>query len=235
MKPIRKIRLSESVIDVIKEMIVEGNFAPGDKFYSENELTKKLQVSRSSIREAFRILEVTGQVSVRQGKGVFIADFNEKKFEPFIHWLKSNEQAIIDNFEVRLIIEPKAAAYAAEKADAGDILKLEEALAHFEFHARSSNTAEVIKRDRDFHRWLAGATKNATLHILMKSMTTSLPNGWISSLHTPGRIEKTIHEHKAILDAVKNRDRDGAERAMTVHLENALDDIRSHMHGPLKQ
>jgi GntR family transcriptional repressor for pyruvate dehydrogenase complex len=233
MKPIRKVRLSESVIDAIKEMIAEDNFAPGDKFYSENELTKRLQVSRSSIREAIRILEVTGQVSVRQGKGIYIADNNETKFEPFINWLKSNEQSIIDNFEVRLIIEPKAAAYAAEKADYGDILRLEKVLADFSLQAENGNTAEVIKLDRDFHRWLAGATQNATLHILMKAMTTSLPNGWISSLHTPGRIEKTIHEHKAILEAIKNQDREGAERAMTIHLENALADIRSHMHRQL--
>ncbi len=234
MTPIRKIRLSETVIDVIKGMIAEDNFAPGDKFYSENELTKRLQVSRSSVREAIRILEVTGQVWVKQGKGIFIADATEKKFEPFISWLKSNEGSIIDNFEVRLIIEPKTAAFAAEKADSRDILKMEEALAHFAFHAENRNTMEIIKRDRDFHRWLAGATKNATLHSLMKSMTISLPNGWISSLHTPGRIEKTIREHKTILDAVTNRDKEGAEFAMTTHLENALADIRAHMHGKLK-
>ncbi len=231
MEPIRKVRLSESVFDVIKEMIAENNFSPGDRFYSEKELTQKLQVSRSSIREAIRILEVTGVVSVKQGKGIFIADTNDKKFEPFISWLRSNEQSITDNFQVRQIIEPKTASYAAEKADANDILKMEAALAQFAENAKSKNTAEVIKWDRDFHRLLAEATKNATLHILMKSMTTSLPNGWISSLHTPGRITKTIHEHQAILEAVKKRDKAGAEKAMAVHLENALADIRSHMLG----
>lgn len=234
MRPIRKTRLSETVIDVIKGMIAEENFAPGDKFYSENELTKRLQISRSSVREAIRILEVTGQVWVKQGKGIFIADANEKKFEPFISWLKSNEGSIIDHFEVRLIIEPKTAAFAAEKANSRDILKMEEALAQFAFYAENRNTMEIIKRDRDFHRLLAGATKNATLHSLMKSMTTSLSNGWISSLHTPGRIEKTIREHKTILDAVTNRDKEGAELAMTAHLENALADIKAHMHGKLK-
>jgi GntR family transcriptional regulator, transcriptional repressor for pyruvate dehydrogenase complex len=235
MQPIRKVRLSESVIDAIKEMISDNNLVPGDKLYSENELTRKLQVSRASIREAIRILEVTGVVTVKQGKGIYVADINEKKFEPFVSWLKSNEQSITDNFEVRLIIEPKAAACAAEKADVHDIEKMDEALVHFAANAENQNTAEIIKRDRDFHRFLAGATKNATLHILMKSMATSLPNGWISSLHTPGRIAKTIQEHKAILDAVKNRDAEGAERAMKIHLENALADIRSHMRGQLQK
>ncbi|MBN1548441.1 MAG: FadR family transcriptional regulator, partial [Syntrophaceae bacterium] len=228
-KPIKKIRLSDSVINAIKKKVAENNFKPGDKFYSENELSKLLEVSRSSIREAIRILEATGYVTVRQGKGIFIADFDSQKFEPFVNWLKSNEQHILDHFEVRLIIEPKAAALAAEKADAEDIRKMEEALAQFDLFAERKDNTEIIKWDRKFHRWLAGSTKNSTLHVLMKSVTTSLPNGWISSLHTPGRIEKTTHEHRVILEAIKNRDKNSAEKAMARHLENALSDIRSHM------
>jgi len=233
MKPIRKVRLSDSVIDAIKEMIAENDFEPGDKFYSENELTKRLQVSRSSVREAIRILEATGQVTVKQGKGIFISDFNSQQFEPFVNWLINNEDKILDHFQVRLIIEPKAAAFAAEKASAEDIRKMDEACTKFVFYAESKNITEIIKCDREFHRWLAGATKNSTLHVLMKSVTTSLPDGWISSLHTPGRIEKTVDEHGAILTAIKNRDKDGAEKAMARHLENALSDIRSHMKGLL--
>jgi GntR family transcriptional repressor for pyruvate dehydrogenase complex len=76
---------------------------------------------------------------------------------------------------------------------------------------------------------LAKSTKNRTLYILMRSMTESMSEGWISSLHTPGRIEKTIGEHRAILQAIKERDPEGAERAMTAHLQNALSDIRSSM------
>lgn len=229
MKPIKKIRLSDSVINAIKKKVAENNFKPGDKFYSENELSKLLEVSRSSIREAIRILEATGYVTVRHGKGIFIADFDSQKFEPFVNWLKSNEQHILDHFEVRLIIEPKAAALAAEKADAEDIRKMEEALAQFDLFAERKDNTEIIKWDRKFHRWLAGSTKNSTLHVLMKSVTTSLPDGWISSLHTPGRIEKTTHEHRDILEAIKNRDKNSAEKAMARHLENALSDIRSHM------
>ena len=229
MKPIKKIRLSDSVINAIKKKVAENNFKPGDKFYSENELSKLLEVSRSSIREAIRILEATGYVTVRHGKGIFIADFDSQRFEPFVNWLKSNEQHILDHFEVRLIIEPKAAALAAEKADAEDIRKMEEALAQFDMFAERKDNTEIIKWDRKFHRWLAGSTKNSTLHVLMKSVTTSLPNGWISSLHTPGRIEKTTHEHRDILEAIKNRDKNSAEKAMARHLENALSDIRSHM------
>lgn len=226
---IKKIRLSDSVIDAIKKMILDDGFNIGDKFYSENELTKKLGVSRSSIREAVRMLEFSGQVTVKHGKGIFVSDVQGHQLKAFSDWLKNNEQSIKDNFEVRLIIEPKAAGRAAENADKEDIRKLEQSCQQFAQFADDQNTEEVIKCDRRFHRYLAAATKNKTLHVLMKSMTTSLPNGWISSLYTPGRIEKTIFEHKAILDAIKNNNKESAERAMSEHLINALDDISNEI------
>ncbi len=229
MSQIKKIRLSESVIDAIKEMVVKDGFRSGEKFYSEKELTGKLQVSRSSIREALRILEVTGQVSVKQGKGIYIADTQGERFKEFSSWLKNNEQSIRDNFEVRLIIEPKAARSAAENADAGDIQQMEGVWAQFAAYARDHKIEEAIVCDHRFHCGLARATKNRTLYVLMKAMTTTLPNGWISSLYTPGRIDQTVHEHGDILRAVKKQDKAGAENAMTRHLANALHDITKHL------
>jgi len=229
MSRIKKVRLSESVIDAIKKMIVDDGFNPGEKFYSEKELTEKLEVSRSSIREALRILEVTGQVNVKQGKGIFISDNQRKRFKEFSTWLKNHEQSIKDNFEVRLIVEPKAARRAAEKATSGDIKKMEKACSQFAESAGNGNTEEAIVCDHSFHNSLAGSTKNQTLYVLMKAMTTTLADGWVSSLYTPGRIQQTIYEHGDILDAIKNRDRAGAENAMTRHLVNALHDISAHM------
>ena len=227
MSPVKKVRISDSVIDAIKEMIAGEGFKPGDKFYSENELTRKLEVSRSSIREALRILEATGQVSVKQGKGIFLAEGAGLKLTEFSTWLKAHEQTIRDTFEVRLIIEPRAAGYAAEKAGAGDIAKMDEALARFEETYRAGRIEEAIIWDGKFHRGLAGATRNKTLHMLMRSMTTNMPAGWVSCLFTPGRIDQTIGEHRDILQAIRNRDKIGAENAMTRHLLNALHDIFS--------
>lgn len=229
MKIIKKVRLSDSVIDAIKEMIKEEKFKPGDKFYSENELTKELGVSRSSIREAVKILETIGQVNVIQGKGIFIADMQGQRFKAFSTWLKSNEQAIKDNFEVRLIIEPKAARYAAQKANDKDLQELEEEYTQFVKSAEENNIEDAIVCDGRFHRLLAKATKNKTLYFLMKAMTTKLSTGWISSLYTPGRMQKTITEHGDILKAIKNRDQPGAENAMTRHLVNAVHDITKHL------
>ena len=229
MEPIKKVRLSEQVIEAIKRMIADDGFQPGDKFYSENQLTKKLQVSRSSIREAVRILEANGYVMVQHGKGIFLCETAAKGYEAFTRWLQENEPTILEHFEMRLILDPKAAGYAAEKADEEDIRKMEEVFQDFILHAEDGNTAGLIKADESFHELLARSTKNKTLHFLMKTMTKSLPEGWISSLHIPGRVQKTITEHRNILEAIKNHDAEKAEQEMTLHLNNALGEIRQSM------
>lgn len=229
MEPIKKIRLSDRVIDAVKKMIIENNFKSGDKFYSENELTKKLEVSRSSVREAIKILEATGYVSVKHGKGIYIADSIQNEFEAFSNWLRTNEDSIFDHFEVRLIIDPKAAACSARKADLNDIEKLEKACKEFSEQKENGSVGSLIKCDENFHEILSKSTKNTTLYFIMKAMTKSLPEGWISSLHVPGRIEKTILEHKAIIDAIKERNPEKAEKAMIEHLSNAVEDIKKSM------
>ncbi|MGE4299132.1 MAG: FadR/GntR family transcriptional regulator [Desulfovibrionaceae bacterium] len=228
-KPIRKVRLSESVVDAIKQMIVDQGFGPGDKFYSENELTAKLQVSRSSIREAVRILEVSGQITVKHGKGIFIVDPATPRFAAFVDWLKDNEQSIQEHFEVRLIIEPQTAWLAAQSATPDELARLEEAHEKFVENAKRGLSAETIQCDRDFHKLLAKATHNKILFALTKSMATSLLDGWISSFHTPGRMDKTVREHGLILQAVKHGDAEAAKAHMTTHLANAIRDIKSSM------
>lgn len=226
MEPLKKVRLSDQVIDALKQMISKEKFNPGDKFYSENELTKKLQVSRSSVREAVRILEVTGFVNVKHGKGIFISDSIGGGFGAFTDWMKNHEPSLIEHFEVRLIIDPKAAAYAAKNADKTDIKNMEKACEEFIHNFKAGNTAGLIEADECFHRILAKSTNNRTLYLIMKTMTESLSEGWISSLHIPGRIEKTIIEHGNVLKAIKSGDSEAAEKAMSYHIHNALNDIR---------
>lgn len=226
MVAITKARLSDQVFQEIKKMIKEKNFAPGEKFYSENELTQLLNVSRSSIREAIRLLEVSGHVSVQHGKGIFVADPNHENHQAFEEWLKENETTLSEHFEIRLMIDTKAAAYAAAKADPADIRRLEEICEEFEeAYDSGGSPADIIKIDERFHLALAKSTKNRTLYMIMKTMTSTLHEGWISSLHVPGRVQKTVSEHAAIVDAIKRKDAAQAERSMEKHLKNALADI----------
>jgi GntR family transcriptional repressor for pyruvate dehydrogenase complex len=225
----RRSRLSEQVVEEIDRMIREEGFGNGDKFYSENELTKKLDVSRASVREAVRILEISGRVTVRQGKGIFVQNKLEQGMDSFASWLKSNSSQLDEHFELRMILDPKAAASAARNAVDRDIRDMEEQLTLFDEQVSAKNLEGEIKSDRKFHLLMAKSTKNRSLYALMKTMSENLNEGWISSLSIPGRAEKTVNEHRAVLEAIKARDPDGAEKAMMSHLENALKEIKEYM------
>jgi len=223
--PVKKIRLSESLVDVIKQIIVDQGFSPGDKFYSEHELTSRLQVSRASVREAVRILELGGQLSVKQGKGIFIEAVDP--FEAFVDWLKNNDHSLHEHFEVRLIVEPQTARLAALGATADEVAQLEAIHAEFVRNVQGKFTSETIRCDREFHLQLAKAAHNKILYALTRSITTGMLEGWISSFHTPGRMEKTVTEHGAVIAAVKAGDADAATAAMAAHLTNAIRDIQT--------
>ncbi len=227
--PISHTRLSDSAISQIKDFIITNELRPGDRLLSERELSKKLQISRASTREAIRVLEIMGLVHVQPGKGIFIDDIQGRRFKEFSTWLKNKEQTIREHFEVRMILESKVARYAAEKADKEDILRLEKTHTQLVKCSKDNNIEGAIICDGRFHRFLAAATKNETLHVLMKAITTKLATGWISSLYTPGRLNKTTKEHGAILASVKKGDAAGAENSMTLHLANAVHDISCHM------
>ena len=225
MAPVVRVRLSESAVDAIKKMIADDGFAPGDRFYSENDLTTRLGVSRSSVREAVRILEARGQLSVKHGKGIFITDARSHSFDAFVDWLKTNEVSLRENFEVRLMIEPQVARLAALNVTPEDVAKL--SLVHEELlrTAEAGDAAETIGHDREFHRLLSQATQNKVLCALIRSLVRAQIDGWISSLHIPGRLEKTMIEHSRILDAVIDGDGDAAMTHMTAHLSNAIEDV----------
>ncbi|MGD1823497.1 MAG: FadR/GntR family transcriptional regulator [Pleomorphochaeta sp.] len=225
MRAIKKERLSEKILDAIKEIIEEENFEPGSKFYSENKLTQMLNVSRSSIREAIRILEVTGYVEVHQGKGIFIKERIEED-STIKQWVVDNTDLLKEHFEVRVLIEPQAAKKAAEKSTSSSVEKLKQVYEKFCIDFEKGDISQAIRDDSKFHQLIAEMTGNRTLSILMKTMSQTLNEGWIASLNTPGRLLQTIPEHKEILNAIENKDSKLAEKAMKDHLCNALNSIK---------
>ena len=227
MESLKKERLSVMVTDAIYEIIRTENLQPGDKLYSEKELAKKLEVSRSSIREAHRMLEVSGVVKVYQGKGVFIND-PTKKEHPVKNWVVENAEALREHFEVRLLIEPHAAAVASKRAEEKDFESLRELYAAFVKNVQSGDILQSISSDSAFHLAIARATKNRTLSVLMRTMEQTLNEGWYASLHAPGRLQASVTEHKRLLDAILARDAKEASAAMDQHLRNALSDIQYH-------
>jgi len=217
--------------DEIRKMIKEAGFQPGDKVFSESELTKRLDVSRSSVREAIRILEVTGLVTVHHGKGVFLNDLQKDQFETLRQWIADHENSLFEQFEVRLLIEPEAAALAAEKAQEEEIAELHTLSAAFAEAADAGNTGTAIEADSAFHTAVAKATRNRTIHVLMSTFGQNLTEAWVTSLNMPGRMQKTVSEHGKILAAIEARAPEEARKQMRRHLVTARNEIRSYLNA----
>lgn len=227
LKPIKKMRLSQAATDQIRNLIVKKKLKSGTRLPSERELMKELEISRASVRESLRVLEVMGLIEVKPGSGAFVKEGSGDIFLPLPLWLSHHKETLDHHFEARLVIEPRAAAFAAQRASGKDIKAMRRALADFQEKIGEDDLVGSIMADREFHRLVAHATKNKTLMLLMDTITRYLFEGWKATLRVKDRAKKTVEEHQAILGNIEQGKSEEASRAMTRHLKNALSDLAS--------
>jgi GntR family transcriptional repressor for pyruvate dehydrogenase complex len=226
LKPIKKKRVSDMAIEQINQLISTGRLKPGDTLPSERKLMEKFKISRVPVREALRVLEMMGVVEVKPGRGIYVTDPENSLFSPLRQWLSVQKETLVNHFEVRLLIEPRAAALCAERASKEQIKAMKKSLGSF-FEAQAENKlVEMIRADTQLHQLIAEATGNRTLATLMSTFTNSLLEGWKASLRTEGRGVKTVEEHASIVEAIEKKDAVKAEKLMKNHLLNALSDLK---------
>lgn len=224
-KPIIKKRVSDEVVEQIKMMIIEKKMVAGDKLPSERELMELFQIGRTAIREALRILENNNIIEVKSGKGSYVGDPSEKGFETLEYWLAFKQENLHEHFEVRLLIEPRAAYLSAQRSTDKDIKVLRSIHNKFVEAFKDKKDQEIIKIDAEFHYRIAEATSNKTLSVLMQTFNQSLLEGWKATLQIPERAYKTIDEHKEILDGIIYKSPEKASISMQRHLENAIAEL----------
>lgn len=226
LKPINKPRLSEAAIDQIKDLIVSQQLEPGSKLPSERKLVDELQISRASVREALRILEIMGLVEVKPGKGAYVKGLAGDLFVPLPNWLSDHKETLHNHFEARLVLEPAAAGFAATRATKHDIRKLGDALSEFRRKLAEKDIVGMISSDIHFHSHIGAATGNKTIKLLMDTITRFLFDGWKATLRVEGRPQKTVVEHGKILKAIIEKDEKKARNAMKRHLRNAVNNLK---------
>jgi len=223
--PVKKKRVAEDVVDQIKTLIRDKTLVPGSRLPSERELVAMLNISRVSVREALRNLEIAGLIEVRPGSGAFVRESRGDFDLPLSSWLLAHQETLQEHFEARQVIEPRAAALAAQRGSSKVVKAMRQAMAEFQEKLDSGDLTGLIRADAEFHRLVAEATQNRTLMLLMDTITRSLLEGWKGTLRLPDRSRKTVHEHNAILDAIEHGDPEGASAAMSTHLKNALAEL----------
>ena len=212
-------RIYEQIVVQIRELIQVGKILPGDRLPGERELSSMLGCSRTSLREALRVLEAEGIIISKPGGGRFVQNVDQRlvmeySFDP-VDLMKTT--SIIHFLEVREMIEPKIAALACERATEEDFLNMEKALLKVE--AEREDFEEKMVRDSMFHLALAEATQNFVLVTTLETNLNMLQQIRLKTLLSPERIERSNAEHRAIYDAVKRRNPKEASEAMATHLK----------------
>jgi GntR family transcriptional repressor for pyruvate dehydrogenase complex len=218
LKAIKKTRIHEEVVAQLHQLIEAGKLRAGDRLPSERELAETFRVSRSSVREAIRLLEREGFVVSRPGSGTFIAAVDvEALVQPLASLLSRGKHALLDLFEMRRLVEPGIAALAAERATPADILRLKEILTEQE--RQMSQGASAVESDAAFHFAIGQATHNSALQRLVASIVDILKPAREQSLQTPGRAHQSLASHREILVAIERHDPEFARHAMQRHIE----------------
>ena len=215
---VRKTRVFEDVARQIQRLIVDGVLKPGELLPPERQLAEQFGVSRTSVRDAIRTLELSGLVVARHGEGNVVADVSvETLVAPIATLLLRKRRLVAELLDVRRMLEPALAARAAMHATAGEIARLEEILRRQrEKTARGESTVE---EDSQFHYAIALAARNSVVRTLLDVLMDLLRETRSRSLQVPGRLERSLAGHRRVLDAIRRHDAAAAERAVRLHLE----------------
>lgn len=215
---VRKTRVFEGVAQQLQRLIVDGTFKPGDRLPPERELAERFAVGRSSVRDAIRTLELVGLVVPRQGEGTVVADVSpDAVVTPLASVLLRKRELIAELLDIRKMIEPALAARAAVRASDEEIARLEDVLRRQ--RERMLRGESTVEEDSEFHYVIALAAKNGVVRSVLDVLMGLLRETRALSLQTRGRPRRSLAGHQRVLDAIKRRDPEGAERAVREHVE----------------
>jgi GntR family transcriptional repressor for pyruvate dehydrogenase complex len=218
LEPVRRRKIYAEVASQIHRLIADGRLKPGDRLPAERELAGMLGVSRTSVRDAIRILELQGIVEPRQGEGTLVTkDPVEGVVNPLAGVLAISDDLTADLFDLRKIIEPALARVAALRATEDDLEALEEIIARQAGRVRAGEIA--IEEDTEFHYRLATVSKNRVVPRVMDVLMNLLRESRARSLQGKRRSEKSLEGHRRILDAIRRRDGEEAALSMQQHIE----------------
>ncbi len=222
LKQLRSIRLSDQAVEQISASIMDGYYEPGSKLPSESELMDQLKVSRSSIREALRILESRGIIVVRAGSGAYVTEqpFNFQLADEAIDWLLHRKGALVQLLEVREILEGYAASLVSQRLDEQILEKLKENLRHREefINAPDPDVTEISDIDFQFHEIIAEACGNQVVKEFICAITTRMTTSNCAMITLSAKGITHYHDHSKILGALQSGDPNLADRTMRAHI-----------------
>ena len=212
--PLEKKRYSEQIADLIQDKILRDHLEAGTSLPSEKGLSLEFQVSRSVIREALRMLEVSGLVTIKKGPsgGIFVSNGYHKPITNSLNNLITSGDVTIEHlFDVRLLIEPHIAMEAALNAKDEHIRKLTELIDDSSLH--QDDPIRLKRNNLKFHLMVAKASGNPVLALLLESVIELLIKTTLDFLDLS--LERHFFlVHERIAHVIANGESEEAERLM---------------------
>ncbi len=233
LQAVDRTRLSESIVEQILDGVESGAFPAGRALPAERLLAARLGVSRSSVREAIRILEHTGILDVRTGSGTYVVDAGSAKVAALrAQAALTGEHSPLDVIAARRAVEPVCAELAARERHERDLELIGETI---DAQARLGEAGQdAFAADLDFHLAIAGATHNPVFVLLVEQLVEIMRRRpWADLKHRSREdaegLAQDVRQHTAILEALERGDGAAAGRAMGAHLASVERDLLAHV------
>jgi GntR family transcriptional repressor for pyruvate dehydrogenase complex len=221
LKPIKRKRLHEEVADRLEEMILDGQFAPGEALPSETKMAARLNVSRAVVRAAAGAMATKGLVEIRHGVGVFVTDSGrERTAEALDLSVRRGDYTPWELFVIRRGLEMIVVEQIIEHATAGQIAELKQSAARMKAALGSASTSNLKSEHVHFHRLLVQYAGNRVLNDLIEPISVfRIPSHMGLPRSYAGDHDAFVRSHERIVDAIERRDLAAAKREMLEHLE----------------
>lgn len=228
----KRVSLIDSIVEEIKGKISQGELKDGDSLGSQDELARQMEVSRPTLREALKRLELMGLIETKHGRGTFVKTMDPHDFmNPLASFLVLDQESALELLEARLYIEGAVASLSAKNASEKDIDEIKKKLDEMKSAAKASNLESFIKCDIQFHLLVAQSTNNRvlikTVNILRDLLhqlvykVFEIQSGSVSETFT-----HTITFHEQILSAIQQHDSLVARQRMEAHLRDVVRKVK---------
>jgi GntR family transcriptional repressor for pyruvate dehydrogenase complex len=233
--PVRRSRISQQIVVQLCQMIRQGQLRPGDRLPPERELSEQLQVSRASLREALRALEIAGIVAAKQGGGTYIREvFDDGILSPLSLVLDASTDLVGNLWEVRSIFEPAVASRAALRAQPDDLVALERIVEEQHgFLDREMPNDAWLESDRAFHVAVARASRNEVAVRVIRLINELLHDGRRYFATQSERRERAYIWHRDIFAQIRLGQPQQARDAMLAHLQEVEEVIVGEVIAPV--
>jgi DNA-binding FadR family transcriptional regulator len=236
LRSIEKVRVFDQAKDQIGSAILNGEWVPGSKIPSEQELCEMLAVGRSTIREALRVLEAEGLIEIKHGTGAYVADRSQwgTTRGEVLAWLTQREDSIIQILEIREFIEGLTASLAAKNMprEVVETLKTYIKQMSIKSTAPTLDTLELADMDVRFHLTISEYSNNDIANDIVNHIIPTFAKANRAVLLVSGKIESSIAEHRAIVEAIESGNAGAAEDAMRNHISRVRRDICAYLREP---